>query len=213
MHLVDPAVAVLRGIERSDDSPWVFRGQKPGAHLGFLHGPWYRILMRSGIESLRIHDLRHSFASGGLLVGEDLLTIGKLLGHNKVQTTAREAHIANDPVKSAANRIASRIGEVAGLTGIGQSRLPFFTRMRCLAHAAAHGCAAARTERRPNSPIAGRDRRSRPGLCKKRRLRHFIANVSWPALIVPGPKTGNRRKFWTESHQGPAIWSGIAAKP
>ena len=112
VHLGEPAVAVLRGIRRAEDGPWVFPGQKPGAHLAFLHGPWYRILERSGIEDLRIHDLRHSFASGGLLVGEGLPMIGKLLGHNKVQTTARYAHLANDPVKSAANRIASRIADI-----------------------------------------------------------------------------------------------------
>ena len=54
------------------------------------------------------------FGSGGLLVGEGLPMIGKLLGHTQVQTTARYAHLANDPVKSAANRIASRIAEVSG---------------------------------------------------------------------------------------------------
>ena len=65
-------------------------------------------------RNLRIHDLRHSFANGGLLVGEGLPMIGKLLGHTRVQTTVRYAHIANDPVKAAANRIASRIAEVTG---------------------------------------------------------------------------------------------------
>ena len=95
-------------------NPTLIPGQKQGAHLALLHGPWYRIVERAGIGILRIHDLRHSFASGGLLVGEGLPMIGKLLGHNKVQTTARYAHLANDPVKSAANRIASRIAEVAG---------------------------------------------------------------------------------------------------
>ena len=114
VHLGDPAIEVLRGIQRGEDSPWVIPGLKSGAHLAFLHGPWYRIMERAGIGNLRIHDLRHSFASGGLLVGEGLPMIGKLLGHNKVQTTARYAHLANDPVKSAANRIASRIAEVAG---------------------------------------------------------------------------------------------------
>ena len=114
MHLGDPALAVLRGIQRREDNTWVIPGLKRGTHLAFLHGPWRLILERASIRNLRIHDLRHSFASGGLLVGEGLPMIGKLLGHNKVQTTARYAHLANDPVKSAANRIASRIAEVAG---------------------------------------------------------------------------------------------------
>ena len=89
-------------------------GLKRGKHIAHLHDSWRRILDRAGIESLRIHDLRHSFANGGLLVGEGLPMIGKLLGHSKVQTTARYAHLANDPLKAAANRIASRIAEVAG---------------------------------------------------------------------------------------------------
>ena len=58
--------------------------------------------------------MRHSFASGGLLVGEGLPMIGKLLGHTQVQTTARYAHLANDSLKAAANRIANRIAEISG---------------------------------------------------------------------------------------------------
>ena len=114
VHLGDPAVAVLRGIHRKDNNPWVIAGRKPGSHLTDLQHPWRRIRARAGLDDVRIHDLRHSFASGGLLVGEGLPMIGKLLGHTQVQTTARYAHLANDPVKSAANRIASRIAEVSG---------------------------------------------------------------------------------------------------
>ena len=102
------------GIDKQDDNPWVIAGRKPGSHLTDLQHPWRRIRARAGLNDWRIHDLRHSFASGGLLVGEGLPMIGKLLGHTQVQTTARYAHLANDPVKSAANRIASRIAEVAG---------------------------------------------------------------------------------------------------
>ena len=93
---------------------WLIAGRKPGGHLTDLQHPWRRIRARAGLDDVRIHDLRHSFASGGLLVGEGLPMIGKLLGHTQVQTTARYAHLANDPVKSAANRIASRIAEVSG---------------------------------------------------------------------------------------------------
>lgn len=117
VHLGAPAVAVLEGIEREDGSPWVIGGRKPGSHLTDLQHPWRRIRTRAGLDDVRIHDLRHSFASGGLLVGEGLPMIGKLLGHTQVQTTARYAHLANDPVKAAADRIASRIAGLAGHSG------------------------------------------------------------------------------------------------
>ena len=114
VHLGEPAIAVLRGIDRDDGNPWVIAGRKPDSHLTDLQHPWRRIRERADLEDVRIHDLRHSFASGALLVGEGLPMIGKLLGHTQVQTTARYAHLANDPVKSAANRIAGRIAEVVG---------------------------------------------------------------------------------------------------
>ena len=114
VHLGEPARAVLRGIAREEKNPWVIRGRRPGSRLASLHFPWGRIRKRAGLDDVRLHDLRHSFASGGLLVGEGLPMIGKLLGHSQVQTTARYAHLADDPVKAAADRIAARIAEVAG---------------------------------------------------------------------------------------------------
>ncbi len=110
----EPAIAVLRGIGRDDGNPWAIAGRKPHRHLTDLQHPWRRIRARASLDGVRIHDLRHSFASGGLPVGKGLPMIGKLLGHTQVRTTARYAHLANDPVKSAANRIAGRIAEVAG---------------------------------------------------------------------------------------------------
>ena len=114
VYLGDPAIAVLERIDRRDGNPWVISGRKPESHLTDLQHPWRRIRARADLDDVRIHDLRHSFASGGLLVGEGLPMIGKLLGHTQVQTTARYAHLASDPVKSAANRIASRIAKVSG---------------------------------------------------------------------------------------------------
>ena len=87
VHLGDAATAVLRGIDQGDGNPWVIAGRKPGSHLTDLQHPWRRIRARAGLEDVRIHDLRHSFASGGLLVGEGLPMIGKLLGHTQVQTS------------------------------------------------------------------------------------------------------------------------------
>ena len=63
---------------------------------------------------MRIHDLRHSFASGAVALGVSLPMIGKLLGHTQVQTTARYAHLAADPVKAAAERVSSNIAAVMG---------------------------------------------------------------------------------------------------
>ena len=113
VHIGGPAVAVLRGMTRVDGNPWVIAGRRPGSRIASLHYPWGRIRKRAGLDDVRLHDLRHSFASGGLLVGEGLPMIGKLLGHSRIQTTARYAHLADDPVKAAADRIASRIARVA----------------------------------------------------------------------------------------------------
>jgi integrase len=79
-----------------------------------MQKPWRRIRKLAGLEDVRIHDLRHTFASGGLLVGEGLPMIGKLLGHSQVQTTARYAHLAADPIKQAATRISERLAEALG---------------------------------------------------------------------------------------------------
>ena len=114
VHLDDPAITVLRGLTREDGNPWVITSPKPGEPLSDVYDQWHRIRCRAGIKDVRLHDLRHSYASGGLLVGEGLTMIGKLLGHNKEETTARYAHLANDPLKAAANRIASRIADIAG---------------------------------------------------------------------------------------------------
>ena len=114
VHLGDPAIPVLRDLAREDGNPWGITSPKPGEPLSDVYDQWHRIRCRAGIKDLRLHGLRHSYASGGVPVGEGLTMIGNLLGHNKVETTARYAHLANDPLKAAADRIASRIADIAG---------------------------------------------------------------------------------------------------
>jgi len=108
VHLSDPAIAVLRAIPRRAGDPFVIAGSAPGRPMKDLHHYWQRICRRADLEGVRIHDLRHSYASGGLMAGEGLPMIGKLLGHTNVHMTARHARLANDPLKSAANRITGR---------------------------------------------------------------------------------------------------------
>lgn len=84
-------------------------GTLPGARLTDLQPFWQRVRARAGLKDVRIHDLRHTFASAAVASGQGLPMIGKLLGHTQVQTTARYAHLAADPVKAAAEQVASNI--------------------------------------------------------------------------------------------------------
>ncbi len=111
----DAVATVLRAIPQLPDNPWVITGTKEGARLTDLQPPWRRIRHKAELDDVRLHDLRHSFASGALFLGEGLPMIGKLLGHTQVQTTARYAHLALDPVRSAAEKVSSFIAKQAAI--------------------------------------------------------------------------------------------------
>ena len=100
---------VLATLPRLPDNPWVITGPRSGRRLSSLNGRWLVVRARAGLEDIRIHDLRHSFASRALALGESLTMIGKLLGHRKVQTTARYAHVARESVKMSAARVSESI--------------------------------------------------------------------------------------------------------
>ena len=106
-----PAVeAVLDRIPRDGDSPWVIAGKKKDAHLVNVDAVWKRLRAEAGLKDVRIHDLRHSWASRALAVGESLSMIGKLMGHGQVATTARYAHLARDTEKASAVKVGGSIG-------------------------------------------------------------------------------------------------------
>ena len=106
-----PAVqAVLDGIVRVPGNPWVIVGREPGAHLVGIDRIWMRLRARAGLDDVRIHDLRHSYASRALALGEGLPTIGNLLGHTRVATTARYAHLARETEKASAAKVGGSIG-------------------------------------------------------------------------------------------------------
>ena len=106
-----PAVEwVLARIPRIDGNPWIITGQNPGDHLKNLDQIWLKLRPRAGLDDVRIHDCRHSYASRALAIGEGLPMIGKLLGHRKVTTTARYAHLARDTEKASAVKVGRSIG-------------------------------------------------------------------------------------------------------
>lgn len=124
IHLGAPALAMLSGVERTE-SRFVFPDPRdPGLPIRNLDWAWVGFRKRADLDGLRIHDLRHSFASVGIAGGSGLFLIRKLLGHSHITTTQRYAHLADDPVKAAADKIASAVaaamvgsGEVSDLKG------------------------------------------------------------------------------------------------
>ena len=101
---------VLACIPRQPGNPWVIVGRKPNTRLSHLRYYWCRVRTRAEIQDVRIHDLRHSYASRALAGGESLTMIGRLLGHAQVTTTARYAHVMQDSEKTAAARVGDSIG-------------------------------------------------------------------------------------------------------
>jgi integrase len=104
-----PALGILAGLPRIDGNPFVFAGGKKGAHLVGLQKIFERVKRRAGLHDLRIHDLRHAFASAAVMAGDSIYVVGKLLGHSNAATTQRYAHLADDPLRVAADRNARRL--------------------------------------------------------------------------------------------------------
>ena len=96
--LTGQVLKVLDGIERAEGVPWVFLGAKAGSRLACLSWHWRRIKQETGLHDVRVHDLRHSYASRALALGESLPVIGRLLGHARVGTCG--SHKSYLPQKS-----------------------------------------------------------------------------------------------------------------
>jgi integrase len=102
-----PALTVLNGLRQA--GPFVVPGDNPDSPRADLKRPWEAITTRAGLTGVRLHDLRHTYASFGAGGGLGLPIIGRLLGHSQVSTTARYAHLDNDPLRRASEAIAGRI--------------------------------------------------------------------------------------------------------
>ena len=110
IFLNEMALDVLSSIEHLDDNPFVIVGAVPGNRLVNIQKPWRRIRKRAGLDDVRIHDLRHSFASVAASNGASLPLIGQLLGHTQPQTTKRYAHLAARPVRAVNDQVGELIG-------------------------------------------------------------------------------------------------------
>jgi integrase len=113
LPLSAPALQLIADIRarRGDINPddYVFPGQRPGQPLQQLRVCWDAVCKQAGLTDVRLYDLRHSFAAVGAGGGLSLPLIGRLLGHTQHRTTQRYAHLADDPLREAADKIASAI--------------------------------------------------------------------------------------------------------
>lgn len=119
IYLSAAALAVLQDIPRVAGNPYIIPGERRGKKKGEakpppspradLKRPWAAVAQAAGIEDVRLHDLRHSFASMGAGASLGLPIIGKLLGHSQPATTARYSHLDSDPMRRAADIIGSQI--------------------------------------------------------------------------------------------------------
>lgn len=107
--LSPPVKRLLLDLPRVRGNPWVIPGFRRGQHLADLNHYWDPVRERAGLQGVRIHDLRHSFASRAVTLGENLSMIGQLLGHGQVRSTTRYTHLARDAVKASASRVAESI--------------------------------------------------------------------------------------------------------
>jgi integrase len=105
IQLNSAALDLLRSISRIDGNPFIFPSPVTGRPSPSLHFPWWRIRERAGLCDVRLHDLRHSFASFLVNQGVSLYVVQGLLGHTQARTTQRYAHLANDTLSGAAEMI------------------------------------------------------------------------------------------------------------
>lgn len=115
IFLSRPAVDLLASMPRAEESPYVIQGRRRGRPMVNIAKPWGIVRRRAGLPGVRLHDLRHSFASVAAAAGVSLPIIGGLLGHTQPQTTARYAHLAAEPLRAANELIGQRIAAVIAL--------------------------------------------------------------------------------------------------
>ncbi|WP_240946910.1 site-specific integrase [Novosphingobium sp. ERW19] len=108
------ALEVLEGIERHENTPLAFPNRARTKPLNFENG-WLPFRARYALPDVRVHDLRHSFASTAIMDNVPLATIGRLLGHVLPEATAKYAHLSDDVIGDAADRIAGSLAQAIGL--------------------------------------------------------------------------------------------------
>ncbi len=112
IKLNSPAIEVLNSIPRLEGNPYIFPAPTTGRPMPHLFFPWDRIRKRAGLADVRLHDLRHSFASFLVNRGKELYYVQRLLGHKNYRTTQRYAHLSQETLDNAVEVIAELFNEI-----------------------------------------------------------------------------------------------------
>lgn len=107
--LAAPALEVLASVPVMQDCPYVIAGENLNSPRSDLKRPWDLVIRGAKLEDVRLHDLRHTYASHGAAAGMGLTIVGRLLGHADVKTTNRYSHFDADPLRRAANAVGSTL--------------------------------------------------------------------------------------------------------
>jgi hypothetical protein len=107
-----PSTLSLAESPRDEGSPYVLLTEVADGHFFGIQKTWQRVRRKAGLDNVRIHDLRHSFASIAVSGGDRLYLVGKVLGHRQFRTTERYAHLKDDPLRAVANRTSERIAAI-----------------------------------------------------------------------------------------------------
>jgi integrase len=113
--LSDGAISILKDVLRLPDCPWVFPNPDTKIPFVSIFCAWDTARKKAGLSDVRIHDLRHSFASLLINSGRSLYEVQKLLGHTQVKTTQRYAHLAPETLLDASNAATKAIGSLMGV--------------------------------------------------------------------------------------------------
>jgi integrase len=105
----DGALMILESIPRIGGCPWVFPNPKTHKPYNSYYNSWNTVRKSVGLGDVRIHDLRHSFASFLVNSGRSLYEVQRILGHTQISTTQRYAHLSQDSLLTAANEIGKAI--------------------------------------------------------------------------------------------------------
>jgi integrase len=122
--LSDGVLKLLASVPHDPDCPWIFANPKTRRPYVSVFISWNTARKNAGLAEVRMHDLRHSFASFLVNAGRSLYEVQKILGHTQVKTTQRYAHLAQETLVDACNSVVNSLGDAFGPVGMTQQAVP-----------------------------------------------------------------------------------------